>query len=268
MNERISVNSSCLRGLNWRELADCIIALGVERVGFAGTMPDPAIMRPVVEQGGLRLETVAHPFLYGPQLDEGPAAIAEGRRRLSEMIRFVASLDGRSVFLTTGGRGALSWEQAAECFCAAIAPCIAEAADAGVLLMVENTPQVYAEVNIVHSLRDTITLAEMAGIGICLDVFSCWTEAGFEDLIARAVPRCHLIQLNDYVLGDRAFPCRAVPGDGAIPLRRIIELALSAGYQGVFDLEMSGPRIDAEGHFPAARRGVEFIRETLRSLGA
>jgi sugar phosphate isomerase/epimerase len=268
MHPRISINSSCFRGASWRELADALDALGVDRVSFAGTVPDPEIMRPVVDQGGLQLESVVHPFLYGRQLDAGEDAIAEERRKLTDMIRLVASLGGRSVFLSTGGRGALTWEQAAEIFCEGIAPCIAEAEAAGVLLMVENTPQLYADVTIVHTLRDTIALAEMAGIGVCLDVFSCWTEAGLEELIARAVPRCHLVQVNDYILGDRAFPCRAVPGDGAIPLRRMLGLALAAGYGGVFDLEMSGPRIDAEGHLPAARRGAQFIRDTLLSLGA
>ena len=267
MHPRISINSSCFRGASWQELSAAINALGVERVSFAGTVPDPAIMRPVVETGGLRLESIVHPFLYGRQLDEGSAVIAEEQEKLSQVIGLVASLQGGSIFLSTGGRGALSWEQAAETFSEAIAPSIAEAEAAGVLLMVENTPQLYADVTITHTLRDTIILAEMAGIGVCLDVFSCWTEAGLDQLIVRAMPRCYLIQVNDYVHGDRSYPCRAVPGDGAIPLRRIFELALTAGYRGVFDLEMSGPRIDAEGHLPAARRGVEFIWDTLHSLG-
>src|SRR5690606_11260831 len=154
MHERISINSGCFRGASWQVLAGALKEIGVSKVSFAGTVPDPEIMRPVVEQGGLTLESVAHPFLYGRQLDAGEDAIAEERHKLSDMIRLVASLGGRSVFLSTGGRGSLTWEQAAATFSAAIAPCIAEAKAAGVLLMVENTPQLYADVTIVHTLRD------------------------------------------------------------------------------------------------------------------
>jgi sugar phosphate isomerase/epimerase len=113
-----------------------------------------------------------------------------------------------------------------------------------------------------------VTLAEMAGIGVCIDVFSCWAEAGLKQTIADAMPRCGLIQIADYVYGDRSLPSRAVPGDGSIPLRGILDWALSAGYTGAFDLELIGPRIDAEGHLDATRRAAGNLGDLLRSLGA
>ena len=88
------------------------------------------------------------------------------------------------------------------------------------------------------------------------------------EVYERAMPRCHLIQVADYVYGDRALPARAGPGDGAVPLRRIFDWALSAGYRGAFDLELIGPRIDAEGHLAAARRAADVVGEMLQSLGA
>ena len=97
---------------------------------------------------------------------------------------------------------------------------------------------------------------------------ACWTEAGLRETIARAVPRCGLIQIADYVPGDRALPARAVPGDGAVPIRRMIEWALEAGYEGAFDIELMGPRIDAEGHLEAVRRAADRLDATLRELGA
>ena len=136
--------------------------------------------------------------------------------------------------------------------------------------MIENAPQLYPDTNIVHSLRDALLLAEMAGIGVActIDIFSCWTEAGLQASIERAIPRCSLVQLSDYVYGDRSLPARAVPGDGAIPLERILDWVLRAGYAGAFDLELIGPRIDKEGHLEAVRRGAENVGKILRSLGA
>ena len=108
----------------------------------------------------------------------------------------------------------------------------------------------------------------MAGIGICIDVFSCWTEAGLEQSIARAVPRCAVVQVSDYVYGEACLPGRAVPGDGNIPLLRIIDWILRAGYRSNFDIELVGARIDQEGHLAATRRAVKYLTGILESLGA
>jgi sugar phosphate isomerase/epimerase len=64
------------------------------------------------------------------------------------------------------------------------------------------------------------------------------------------------------------MPARAVPGDGNIPLKRIIEWLLRVGYMGAFDLELLGPRIDKEGRLSATRRAAEKTSEILTSLGA
>jgi sugar phosphate isomerase/epimerase len=101
-----------------------------------------------------------------------------------------------------------------------------------------------------------------------IDIFSVWTEAQLRESIERAMKRCHLVQVADYVIGDRRYPCRAVPGDGAIPLARIIGWILEAGYRGAFDLELMGPRIDREGHWEAVRRTAEQLGELLNKLGA
>jgi sugar phosphate isomerase/epimerase len=80
------------------------------------------------------------------------------------------------------------------------------------------------------------------------------------------MPGCQLVQVCDYVYGDRSLPSRAVPGEGAIPVRRILEWTLQAGYTGAFDLELIGPRIDAEGRLAAVRRSADILGETLREL--
>jgi sugar phosphate isomerase/epimerase len=170
--------------------------------------------------------------------------------------------------MLTGGRGALTWEQAAEQFCAMVAPGVEHAQRAGVTLAIETASSLYADIHLAHTLRDAITLAEMGGLGICIDVFHCWAEADFDALVQRALPRTELIQLSDYVLGDRALPARAVPGDGAIPLEAFVAQTLAGGYPHGFDLELIGPRIDGEGRFESARRACDVVGAMLNRLGA
>ncbi len=66
--------------------------------------------------------------------------------------------------------------------------------------------------------------------------------------MADAVDVLRLVQVSDYVIGTLRTPDRAVPGDGDIPLARIIGQLLEAGYDGVFDIELIGPRIEVEGY--------------------
>jgi sugar phosphate isomerase/epimerase len=77
-----------------------------------------------------------------------------------------------------------------------------------------------------------------------------------------------LVQVSDYVLGDRSTPCRAVPGDGVVPLDCIIGDVLEAGYEGVFDIELVGPRIVAEGAYAATERAALNVSDILTRLGA
>jgi sugar phosphate isomerase/epimerase len=251
------------------EIANGWSDLSPRRVSFVSRLltDDFTAAVDLVSDGGYAVETISHPFLQGP-IDSDDEAIAHARANLSHSIQAAVALGARSVYLVSGGHGSLEWEDAAERFARAIEPCVAEAESAGILLAVENAGSQNAHRHLAHSLRDALTLAEIAGIGVCMDIFNCWWEAGLQETINRAAPRMHLIQVSDYVYGDHTYFCRAVPGDGDIPLARILDWALSAGYANGFDLELLGPRIDEQGHLKAARRAADNVGELLESLDA
>jgi sugar phosphate isomerase/epimerase len=247
----------------WREL-------DAHRVSFISpplVATDLSTLKQSLVSGGYRVETIAHIFLAGP-LTRDEQSWQAPREQLSQLISIAEKLRARSIYMLTGGHGSLTWEEAAEAFSAAVAPCVAQARDAGIELAIENASPLYADLHIAHSLRDTVALAELAGIGVCIDLFGCWTEAGLRETMERAMSRCPIMQVSDYVGGDRSLPARAVPGDGAIPLRQLLEWTLAAGYTGAFDLELIGPRIDQEGHLAAVRRAAEQVGKTLQLLGA
>ncbi|MEO5587344.1 MAG: TIM barrel protein [Novosphingobium sp.] len=215
--------------------------------------------------GGPRAATMAERFARYPDLAQDRGGAAES---LSRAIEAAAALGMAHVYLVTGGRGALDWEAAALRFAALVAPCRDVAAAHGIKLSVETANLLNADIHIAHTLDDTIRLAEMAGIGVTIDLGACWFEGGLAAKFARAMPLARLVQVSDYVLGDRSTPCRAVPGDGAVPLERLIGQLLALGYAGPFDIELTGPRIDAEGHRTAFRRAAENLSELLVKLGA
>jgi sugar phosphate isomerase/epimerase len=271
MHERLSVHAVCFAGAGLDELAGYWRDLGARRVSLVSNLlldVESGAARKALRGSDCVVETITHPFLGDRPLQQSEDSWREPRDRLNRLIDVAASLEAASIYMLTGGHASLTWEEAAKAFSAAIAPCVARAKAAGIPLMVENSSALYAQTHIAHTLRDAITLAQMAGVGVCIDLFACWTEAGLRESIEKAMPGCHVVQVCDYVYGDRALPCRAVPGDGAIPVKRILEWVLQAGYTGTFDIEIIGPRIDAEGRVEAVRRTAANVGAMLSALGA
>ncbi|MCB2059299.1 MAG: sugar phosphate isomerase/epimerase [Novosphingobium sp.] len=226
---------------------------GLDEAQAALTTPDPHVA------------VVNHPIGMGTDLER---AGSEETDKLMQAIDIAASLGARAIYLVSGGRGSLLWEDAAARFAELVAPCLSVAKDKGVQLLVETASDFNVDIHIAHTLDDTIRLAEIAGIGVCLELHACWFEGGLKEKFARAIPNTGLVQVSDYVLGDRTAPCRAVPGDGVIPLEHLLGDILEAGYRGVFDLELVGPRIVEEGAASATRRAAENLSAILDRLGA
>jgi sugar phosphate isomerase/epimerase len=263
-NERLSVHNVTFHGATLADLEAYWAALGVSRLSILDSqLLDPEFPM-LLQHNGYTVEAVYHLFADG-RLSTDPHT---ARDALCAVLDAAASVGARTVYLLTGGRGALNWEQAAEQFCAMVTPCVEHANGLGVALAIENASSLYADIHLAHTLRDTITLAEMGGLGICIDLFHCWAEGDFEAMVQRALPRTALIQLSDYVLGDRALPARAVPGDGTIPIEAFVAQALEGGYTNGFDLELIGPRIEKEGRFESARRACDVVGAMLNRLGA
>jgi sugar phosphate isomerase/epimerase len=270
MHPRICIDSISFPGATLKELCGHWRRLGARHVGLIDSQigHDATAVRSLLDKDGLELETIVHPFFGGKSLVSDPAAWEAPRAALMQLIDQAAVLKARSIYMLTGGHGSLSWEEAADTFRQAIAPCAVRARDAGIVLAIENATALHADIHMAHTVRDAVTLAEMADIGICIDLFAGWTEAGLQQSVERAVPRLCLVQVDDYVYGDRSLPARAVPGDGAIPIQRILGWLLRAGYQGMFDLELIGPRIDREGHYVAVARAARYLGDLLTELGA
>jgi sugar phosphate isomerase/epimerase len=75
------------------------------------------------------------------------------------------------------------------------------------------------------------------------------------------------VQLSDVVVGSLCTPDRAVPGDGHVPLEAIVRALGAAGYGGAFELELVGPRIEAEGYAAAISRAVASTSAILAAAG-
>ena len=203
----------------------------------------------------------------------GPFHLAEPDRWGAQRERVVRALDtatevgAECLVFTTGPAGPLPWEEAADALEAALAP-VLPARSRGVPFAIEHTNSLRVDVGFVHTLADAIDLARRLDAGVCMEVNACWAERGLADTITGGADRLRLVQVSDFAVGTLSTPNRLVPGDGDIPLERILGQVLAADYQGCFDLELIGPRIDEEGYDSACRRSIDRLTEMLEVLGA
>jgi sugar phosphate isomerase/epimerase len=111
----------------------------------------------------------------------------------------------------------------------------------------------------VHTLKDAIDLARRLDVGVCMELNACWAERALQPTVRAGIDRIILVQVSDFKVGTVASSQRLVPGDGDIPIERILDVVLDAGYEGVFDLELIGDAIVAEGYDAAVPRAVDRL---------
>ena len=225
--------------------------------GWAGYVPR-------IRDGGYR---VANLIGLGPFRLADRDGWNEQRDRVRNAFDAADAFGAECIVLTTGPAGSLTWEDAADASAEAMAPLLDDAAARGLAVAFEHTNGLRVDIGFLHTLRDAIFFAQRMGVGVCMEINACWAERGLGDTIRDGIDTITIVQLSDFAIGTMNTPNRLVPGDGDIPMERIVGQLLAAGYDGVFDLEMIGPRIEEEGYASSSVRAVEYVGALLNKLG-
>ena len=206
-----------------------------------------------VRDAGLRVTNLIG---LGPFHLSRPDQWDQQRERLLHALDAGVTVSAECLVVTTGPAGSMTWEEAADALEAALTPVLAIARERAIPFALEHTNSLRVDVGFVHTLTDVVDLARRLDIGVCMEVNACWAERGLGATIASSMDRIRLVQVSDFAAGTLSTPNRLVPGDGDVPLDRILGQVLDAGYTGCFDLELIGPAIEAEGYAAAvAARG-------------
>ena len=213
-----------------------------------------------VRDAGLRVTNLIG---LGPFHLDDPEQWDRQRERLLHALDAGVTVGAECLVVTTGPAGPLTWESAADALETALGPVLGVAREHGIPFALEHTNSLRVDVGFVHTLRDVVDLARRLDVGVCMEINACWAERGLAATIADAVDRLQLVQVSDFAIGTLSTPNRLVPGDGDIPLERILGQVLDAGYEGCFDLELIGPAIEDEGYAHAVPRAVERLEALL-----
>jgi sugar phosphate isomerase/epimerase len=254
MHPRLSVNAIC--SMN-QALEDDLVLwadLGIDNVGLISPKLELAgwdVARQIILDAGLSISSMS---CY--------------RDGIVPSLEFAGAIGTSVLYIITGSAGSTPWEEAAAKFCEELAPHVARGKELGVRLALEPTNPLRTDVSFVHCVRDAMDLAVMADMGVVVDFYSSWYERGLDELVRKHIELVGLVQICDYKLGTFDMPNRSAIGEGNIPVERMMGLMLDAGYEGPFDLEILGPRIEAAGYRDSIATSIERAGEMLNRLGA
>ena len=205
---------------------------------------------------GLGVFALAAPGTWPPQGERLLAAVEMG-----------VVVGAECLVALTGPAGPMRWEEAADTLASAAGAFLRASRAAGLAVALEHTNSLRSDVSFLHTLRDTVDLAERMGLGACLDVSACWGERGLVDTVERAGGSLLLVQVSDWTVGARCTPDHVVPGDGDIPLHRFLRDVVGTGYGGAFDVEVLGPRVEEMGYADVITRSVAWLARALDDVG-
>jgi sugar phosphate isomerase/epimerase len=266
MHARLSVDA--LSSHNWSFEQDLALwrELGVHHAGLliAKLSGDRAAKTAQLRAAGIRPST-----LITGCFDLGaPESWDANRKALNDCTDLVAMMGGSSVYFTPGRTTGAPWSEVLELLAQAVEPSVRYSEQRGVALAIE--PSLRTDVSFVNTMRDAIDVAERTGLKLIVDFGNCWMERDLREVLRLAAPHICLVQICDVRIGRPGQPSpggRVHLGDGDLPLRRLMHEVLDTGYEGLFDLEVLGPSIEAEGYATALPRGVERASALLASLG-
>lgn len=262
---RLSVDAMCT--FRWSFERDLALwsDLGVAHAGLlvSKLAEDPDAKMAQLTDAGVTAST-----LITESFDlRAPATWEATRARHREAIDLVARHGGRSIYFTPGRTTGAPWREDLDRLAEAIAPTVAHGRARGVLAAIE--PSIRTSVSFVNTLRDAIDVAERTGASLVADFGNMWMERDFREVLQRAMPHIALMQIGDMVVGAPGKPApggRAHIGEGELPLHRMMQDVLDAGYAGVFDLEVVAADFSADVDEAVIRRGIQAASTLLDEM--
>ena len=222
----------------------------------------------MVTTAGLRVSTIFGPTYRPLDADRALGWWDADQQGTVDTVEFAASIGAGSVYVCSGAAPTVSWDEAADLFSELVAPAVARADELGVPLLLEPTNPLRADISFIFWQHDAMDLARARAPRSCSTSSRAGTSAAWSRSVRSNMDLVGLTQISDFVIGTTETGNRVVPGDGDIPLERLLAMVLDAGFEGSFDLEVMGPRVEEEGYRSSVRRSVERASELLDRAGA
>ncbi|MFH1919230.1 MAG: sugar phosphate isomerase/epimerase family protein [Planctomycetota bacterium] len=214
----------------WRQkLSDCGEARGIE----------------LLAESGLR---VSHLFWAGGFTGSDGRSFRASVDDAVEALRTANALRTGTLVVYSGARAGHTFNHARRLIREALKELAPLAAELGVSLAVEPMhPGCAAEFTFITDVDEVLDLLEAVGseqVKIVFDTYHLGQDRQILDRIPEIAPRVAIVQLGDAREPPDGEQNRCRLGDGAVPLKEIVDALAAAGYDGFYDVELLGEEIE------------------------
>jgi sugar phosphate isomerase/epimerase len=173
----------------------------------------------------------------------GPTDPNERVEALCRSVHRLAAFRPSGIVCLTGSGQDLDPDVARDTVVDGLRTVAAEAASAGVRIALEPYQRLDGELwTIASTIPEAVELLESAGdaqtLGIQFDVWHLWNDPNLADDVEREIDRIVAVHVADYREPTRGWADRVLPGDGMADVPRILALLDSAGWDGLYDIEI------------------------------
>jgi len=243
-------------------LEEGIPAIGVWRQKLSDYGEEKAAE--LIEETGLR---VSHLFWAGGFTGSDGRSFRASIEDAEEAIRTAASLRAESLIVYSGARAGHTHNHARRLFKEALNELAPLAAETGVALAVEPMhPGCAAEFTFLTALDDVMNLLDAVNhdhVKFVLDTYHLGWDSQLTKRIPQIVPRLALVQLGDAKAPPQGDQDRCRLGEGALPLREIVDALSAAGYNGFYDVELLGEELEHADYRDLLRHAKKAFAELV-----
>lgn len=165
-------------------------------------------------------------------------AVADGRHGI-EQARMVGA---KTVIMVGGSTNGHTTRHSQRLVIDGLRQLADDAARSQVMLSVLPMHQVYSQrwtfLNGLDQTLEILSRIDNPYVGLAFDTFHLWRESRLLERIPEIVPLTNIIQLSDGLESAQSEHDRLMPGEGIIPLPRLIQTFQAEGYSGYFDIQV------------------------------
>ena len=192
-----------------------------------------------------------------------PPKFKEHQQEALKYLDMAAELGAECFTAECRPRGTMTWDEAAKHVVEQTIAFLPEIHARNLRLAIEPVSPIRQDVTFINLAADAVDIVERVddpSFGYLFDTYHLWWQRGIEDLARRSASKVFYVQVSDHKAVTLRTQDRAMPGQGIIPLHRLLHALVDGGYAGWWELEVisdQNEKMGIETALQTAARGME-----------
>ena len=197
-----------------------------------------------------------------------PAHFTTRQEQALHYLDIAAELGVDCVTAEVAPRGELSWDEAARHVVEQTVAVIPEIRARNLRLAIEPVHPIRQDVSFINMAADAVEIVRRVddpSFGYLFDTYHLWWQRGIEELARESADHVFCVQVSDHKAVTLRTQDRAMPGQGIIPLHRLLQALVDGGYAGWWELEVISDQNAAMGIDVALQTAVRGLNDAWSS---